>query len=531
MPANTPPNPPFPGDEDPDRTVAYRTPRPPQQDYARTAQWQYPAGFEPETRFASEELGHAAPAPGRKGGRGWIIALIAAIVVAVVGGGGVWAAAKLSGGGTQPHEVLPGNAIAYVRLDLDPAANQKIALFDIARKFSATKETFSGDDPRKAAFEALRGNDPKLAHVDYAKDIEPWLGDRIGFAVLAPSQKGGDPGAVMAIQVKDEEAARAGLAKMDEGIAERQRTGVAFRDGYAIVTSDQSAADQYAAAAPLSENTRFTGDMDTLGEQGVLSFWADLSQIAESSGSGADPAAEIIKDARLTGALRFGDDYAELIGTARGTDVKSGQTQTVDLGDLPASTAAAVGVSGLGKMLQENWADIEKALGAQAQAPQQYGLSMPDDLVALLGESITLAIDTEGLDALDPKLGAVLETDPAKADPVLAKLESALSGSGMPPGLGKARSEGKLVVATSQDYADELASAGALRDNETFQKAVPDAEGAGFALYVDMNSAKALYQRELQGEAKANVDALRAVGLSGKISDGEAGFTVRVVFN
>ncbi|MFC0862963.1 DUF3352 domain-containing protein [Sphaerimonospora cavernae] len=533
-----PPGTPFPGDQDPDRTVAYRTPRPPQQGLPRQGPPQqgsaHTAGWP-----ISEEFDPAAPSPPtRKGMRGWIVALVAAIVVGVVGGGGVWAAAKLSGGGTQPHEVLPGNAIAYVRVDLDPAANQKIALFGIARKFSATKETFSGDDPRKAAFEALRGNDPKLSHVDYAKDIEPWLGDRIGFAVLPPAQKGADPGPVLAVQVKDEEAARAGLTRMSSGAAEREPIGVAFRDGYAIVAPDQNAADRYAATPPLSEDSRFTGDMDALGEQGVLSFWGDLAQIAQlSTPREPTPAAlELLKDARFAGALRFGDDYAELTGTARGTDVKTGQTETVKLGDLPSSTAAALGVTGLGTILQDKWADIEKALGSQSRAPEQYGLTMPDDLVTLLGKSFTLALDGEDLNlatppgGTGPKVGTILETDPAKAESVLAKLEAAGADAGQ-AAPGKAHGDGKLIFATSQDYADKLATAGTLRDSESFQKAVPGAEDAGFALYADLDKLETLYINDLEGEAKANVAVLRAVGLSGTITEGAAGFTLRVVFN
>ena len=96
----------------------------------------------PEHRTARP---HARP----KGGKGWLIAAIAALIVVLVGGGGVFAVNLLSGGGAQPHDVLPGDAMEYVRLDLDPAANQKLALFSIARKFTVTKDSFSGDDPRR----------------------------------------------------------------------------------------------------------------------------------------------------------------------------------------------------------------------------------------------------------------------------------------------------------------------------------------------------------------------------------------------
>ena len=52
----------------------------------------------------------------------------------VVGGGTAFAVTTLSGGGAQPDEVLPGNAIAYVRMDIDPSAGQKIAAVRLLRK-------------------------------------------------------------------------------------------------------------------------------------------------------------------------------------------------------------------------------------------------------------------------------------------------------------------------------------------------------------------------------------------------------------
>ena len=39
----------------------------------------------------------------------------------LVGGGTAVAVTMLGGGGAQPDSVLPGNAIAYVRMDIDPS--------------------------------------------------------------------------------------------------------------------------------------------------------------------------------------------------------------------------------------------------------------------------------------------------------------------------------------------------------------------------------------------------------------------------
>ncbi|GAB3144686.1 DUF3352 domain-containing protein [Microbispora hainanensis] len=539
MSPDTSPNPPSPwrpGDEpDLDRTVAYRIPR--------------AAASEPHTvRLPSwtepEEIGFATvpgpPAPPRsegRRGRGWIIALVAAVLVGVVAGGGVWAASKLSGGGTQPQDVLPANAMAYVRLDLDPSAGQKLALFGIARKFSATRDAFGGDDPRKALVTALQKDDPELSKIDYARDVEPWLGDRVGLAVL-PGDGGGDPVGALAVQVKDEAAARTGIAKMGLG----GKGGLAFRDGYAVIATSQKLADEYVKAAPLSGDPHFAADLGALGEQGVLSFWMDVEKVAGAGWSevAATPVLEQIKGMRFAGALRFSGDYAELAGITRGGTAVQGRPEPVSIGELPASTVAAASVSGLGDLLREQWPSIEQAASdsggasvrqALDQARAQYGLSLPDDLATLLGRTFTLALDEQDLDGALPRIGAVVTTDTAKARDVVDRLRGHLNGMERSADIATAEGDGRFVIASTQEYADALNGGGTLGESETFRLAVPDAANATYAVYADLDRLEKLYLRALNDQERADAEKLRAVGLSGTHGEDGSTFTLRVVFN
>ncbi|MFI6508233.1 DUF3352 domain-containing protein [Streptosporangium sp. NPDC050855] len=488
--------------------------------------------------------GPPAGPPAAKKRRGWLFAVIAAVVVALVGGGGVFAASMLSGGGTQPHDVLPSNAIGYVRLDLDPAANQKVALFSIARKFTVTKDSFTGEDPRQAVFDMLKkGNADDFGAIDYATDVEPWLGDRIGLAAL-PSGKGAAvPGVVVAVQVKDQDQAKAGIAKL----MGKEKYGIAFRDDYALLTATQPEADQAAAAAPLSENASFTDDLGALGETGVLSFWMDAGKIAALAPELAtqDPATlNQIKNVRVAGALRFDGEYVELAGISRGAQsLDMGTPEASRISTLPASTAGAVSFSGLGEVIGKQWAQIMKsadqAAGGNAgfqqfadQAQQKYGLQLPADLVTLLGKNITLAVDANGIESNQPRFGAKIVTDPAKAQEVVGKIEKFLVDSGAAtPQLAKVAGDGTFVLAGSQDYAAELGKDGGLGDSETFQLAVPDADKATFAAYVDLDKVEKLYLGTLQGEERANLQVLRAVGMSGTQSGSEASFSLRLLFN
>ncbi|MEN3536217.1 DUF3352 domain-containing protein [Microbispora sp. ZYX-F-249] len=531
------PSPWQPRDEpDLDRTVAYRVPRPPTGGEAHTVRM--PSWTEPE-EIGSVTLAAPPSAPGRaRRARGWIVALVAAVLVGLVGGGGVWAASKLSGGGTQPQDVLPANALAYVRLDLDPAAGQKLALFGIARKFSATRDSFGGDDPRKALVTALQKDGPGLPDIDYARDVEPWLGDRVGLAVL-PAADGGDPVGALAVQVKDEAAARTGIGKLGLGDG---KGGLAFREGYALIAMSQRLADEYVTAAPLSGDPRFADDLKALGEQGVLSFWMDVEKVAEAGWAGASATLALpqLKGMRFAGALRFSGDYAELAGITRGGTPTKVRPEPVKIGELPVSTVAAASFSGLGDMLREQWPSIEQAAAVPGGevlrqtldgARAQYGLSLPDDLVTLLGRTFTLAVDEQDLDGPTPRVGAVLTTDTAKARDLVNRVQAHLNGMERSADFAIAEGDERFVIASTQDYASALDASGPLGESETFRLAVPDAGKATYAVYADLDRLEKLYLDSVPGQARPDVEKLRAIGLSGTHGEDGSAFTLRVVFN
>ncbi|GGK86235.1 hypothetical protein Sme01_39630 [Sphaerisporangium melleum] len=565
------PPPPYPFSQDPDRTVAYRRPAPGGAEATGPAAGHYAYGAPPQAGppyggqpGGTARMPAAMPAPGwdrvelgppvppagrgrhgRSGrSRGWLVAIIAAVVVALVGGGGVYAMSLLSGGGTQPEDVLPAGTMAYVRLDLDPSAGQKLALFQLARKFSATRGAFTGEDPRKALFELLRQGDSGLAKVDYARDVAPWLGDRIGVGVLAPKSPDTTPRPVVAVQVTDQDQARAGLRKLDR---ERDLKGLAFREDYAILAETQQEADAYAAGAPLSGEAAFAEDRAALGEPGVLSFWGDAGAIAKAArAAGAtaeDGTVAMVENMRFAGALRFDSGYAELTGFTRGGQVRAAAGgEGARLSRLPASTVGALSVSSLGELVTEQWPRITEAADAAggspsfsdivAQARQSYGISLPEDLTTLLGRNLTVAVDEAGLDGQIPNVGAVLATDPAKAQQVLDKIEKAVAGSGTgTPQVFRVPGDGRLVVASSQEYADRLAADGTLGESETFTTAIPDADTATAAFYLDLDKLEKYYLSGLGEEGQANARPLRAVGASARRTGDLTSFSLRVLFN
>ncbi|MEV1169670.1 hypothetical protein [Nonomuraea sp. NPDC049784] len=478
--------------------------------------------------------------PGKKGRKTWIIAAAAALAVILLGGGAVWAVGAIGGGGTQPNEVLPANSIAYVRLDLDPAANQKLALFQLARKFTVTKDTFTGEDPRKALFDTFdKGSDSKI---DFAKDVDPWLGSRVGFSAV-PSGKE-EPDFALAIQVKDEAQAKTGIAKLMDG----DKYGLAFREDYALISSTQQLADKFAKGdTSLADNTEFNDDMGAIGEQGVLSFWADMGGLMDLAKKEipADQVAAVeqIKDARFAGALRFDSAYVELAGVVRGAKglTPEGDLPKAELGTLPATTAGALSISGLDQIVTKQWAQIQKQAAATGgteikqfieQAQSQLGLQLPGDLATVVGQNFTLAVDSQGLDGDQIKGGVRVVTDPAKAQAIVDKVQQALTSQGQgAPQIAKVKGDGVFTVATTDEYAKQLAGEGTLGDSETFQTAIANADDANYAVYVDLDKVENLYLKSMEGDDKANAQVLRAVGMSGSLTDSEATFSLRVLFN
>ena len=60
---------------------------------------------------------------------------------------------------------------------------------------------------------ALRAAGRHVEGVDYAQDVEPWLGQRVGVALL-PGTDGGEPEVVMALASTDQDAATQGIGKL-----------------------------------------------------------------------------------------------------------------------------------------------------------------------------------------------------------------------------------------------------------------------------------------------------------------------------
>ena len=198
---------------------------------------------------------------------------------------------------------------------------------------------------------------------------------------------------------------------------------------------------------------------------------------------------------------------------------------------MPDTTAGAIAVSGGENLVDTMWKQLEKASNSNIQEmtkeiTEETGLSLPDDLKSLLGKNLAVAIDKNADEG--PKIAARMETDPAKAEPVVQKLTTLLrqeSSANIP--IETAKDDDSLVVATDKSYAEEVLKGGNLGGTENFKQALPDTKGAVTIGFLDFEAAGSLSKKF---SSDKDLAALRAGGyVVRSTGDGKAEFSLRVV--
>ncbi|EWT04029.1 hypothetical protein N864_14135 [Intrasporangium chromatireducens Q5-1] len=505
------------------------------------------AGIPPSTLGAGAAEGvsfsdDAAPRTSRR--RTGLIAggLVAALAL---GGGIAFGVSKLSGGGAQPADVIPGDALAYVRLDIDPSAGQKIAAVRFLSKIPGARDVFSSDDMRQKLWEQVvkESKNACLKKFDFGKDIQPWLGQRAGLG-FRPGKTGGEQNMVIALQTSDESTASDTLARLTACSTDsKDKTDIRTRDGYVLLTPKGQGDTTLAALdkGSLASNATFSGDMSALGDQGVASMWFDNAKFAAlaQQESGTKQQVPDTLRGRSAFTLRFDPSYIEMAGIGRGLDaVKQVSGSGAELGRLPADTIGAFQLSGGDQLLDGAWPELKKGLDSvaggggdvQSMLESELGITLPDDLKVLLGKSFTLSVPDQAFGSQLPTVGLkVTGTNAKRAEEVLTSIED-VSGGAL--SLDKKADGDRLYASTTPGYAGKLATDGKLADSETFKTALGDTSKMTVGFYLDLDRIEKYYLPDVGPEAHDAVQALRAVGLNvWSTGDGEGSFSLRLVGN
>lgn len=522
---------------------------------------------------------------GRGGRRAWWIAGGAVALLGV--GAGAWAALGFFQQGAQPAEALPSTTVAYLSIDLDPAGGQKIDAFRTLNKFPAFKDEVgvdSVDELRHKLGEQLV-TEAHCPGLDYDRDIDPWLGDRMAVAAV---ELGGspEPKPVAVVQVKDDDQAREGIKKLDGCDDTADAPAVGFRDGWAVFAETQDDVDAVMSATDkgtLADDATYQKWTKAVGEAGVVNAYASpeagralARQLGgllgggmttfESSASGSFPAAYTQTTAADSGddpfsealssfkggaaTLRFTGDGLELAAAADGgtpqlTDV-TGNTGGTLVQRLPDDTAAAAGIT-----LPQGWLDrqldqMSSMFGGMGMSKDdvvrelshETGLDVPADIETVLGSGVTISVGhdfdfeaaTNSSDGSGLPIAATIKGDPDAIEQVLDKIRARVGDVAF---LESDTKDGLVAVGPSEDYRRQVLDGGDLGDNGTFTGAIPDAGDASGLFYVNVDALEPSIAKAAAGDRQTidNLKPLRAVGLSSWKDDGVVKFSFKVSTN
>ena len=479
-----------------------------------------------------------------------------ALALVLVAGAVIVAVRLLGGGGTQPAAVVPDDAIAYVGIDLDPPAGQKIEAYRFLRAFPELRERApeEQEDLRQFLIDLVleEETDCKLTWQD---DFEPWLGQRAAL-IVRPGKD--EPQILAAIQAGDEEAARTAFAAFDKCDGAEGTTGVAFSDGYAILAETQKEADAAVAKASsgaLETLPSFQALTERAGQDGVIEAWFGndlIQEFFDSAGLGLSSEErktfDEIYGGELDGALtvRFADAGLEAVAAVRsGKGATSAPSKAITLADMPATTALALAF-GVNDSYQETLEETLKNLAEFAgpgpggdplkQLERETGLKLPEDIATLVGNEFGLALREDvistttdqfenggPMDIPSPPFALITDTPESDVQAVLDKLAPLIA----PLQIGTASGSIGTAYGPDQQWNDELAAGGGgqrLGDLPEFGSVLPDIEGAEIAFFLNFNGQLADdFRKELsRKEAKEFDDVvgpMSAFGITGVTED------------
>jgi hypothetical protein len=374
----------------------------------------------------------APPTGSSDGGRRKALIIGGVIGVLALGGAAFAGYTWLTATGPQPAEALPADTLGYVSIDLDPSGSQKIAFYNMAKKFPAAKEWLddegigSGDDIRKFVFDKIQEEEGACQSLDFEDDIKPWLGDR--FAVAAIDRgKDETPAPVGVVQVKDADDAQDRAEKViEECGGNPDDGGLAMSGDWLIIAETDDIAEQVAddaGEASLADDEEFGKWTEAAGDPGILTAYASADAgkvLAEEfgglggmllPGGGMSECSAELPGFEEDGEPLPGDDFMDgcldgLEEESPGSDVEDmfeefgGMAMTVRFDDGSLEVEVASNTEGIGL----------NALTSSDNASDVIA-TLPEGTAAALGVGFEPGWFDEVLDYLEKTSGGELDVD------------------------------------------------------------------------------------------------------------------------
>lgn len=496
------------------------------------------------------------------------LAAVAAIAIAGCGGGG--------DSSSDPAGFAAPGSLVFIEGKVKPSGSPASNVDSIASKVAGI------DNLGKYIVEQLESSAEEDGEpFDYAKEVEPWLGEKAGVAFKG-LKDGNLTEPLVLVETSDAEATRkfidhqssqskdpykdASYEGIDFKVGGSEENAIGVIDEFLVVAEGEAgfkAAVDASQGNSLADEARFSDAIAAASNGSLADAYVDVGGLIEQSGGGIDPQAREIlgnagidpSEATAVASVVPGSEQVEvdLSSDLGGEQAPSGDASDL-LGSLPAHSFAAFAVSGFGDQLEEAIDNLD-ASGISGELPPHKLKStlkaMGFDLDKIAASLEDAAVFAEGSDQSSLGGALVLRGGSSEAAKAVANLGVLLRNTGT-PGVTAVTSNGAsgfsirtpelghkpLVVVAKGDRAaigyglapalQGLAGEGGetLSDTPSYRAAVSSLGNTPISAFVDgpaaLELAEALVPRSETGfqEAKRYLRNIAYVGI-GTGSEGE----------
>jgi Protein of unknown function (DUF3352) len=371
------------------------------------------------------------------------LAVASVLLVAGCGGGG-------SDGDGDPASLVPADALVYGEAVVRPEGDQREAVLEAARKVLRT------DDPEAKIAEWFK--EASSDDLDYARDIEPWLGERVA-AWASPRGAEDNPGVVM-FESEDHDAAREAVRAGFE--REGEVTDGSHGDVDYIVGPDGNAAGvvgDFLVAGPeadlkraidasegdsLADTDEYADAVDALTDDRIAHFWLDMRDLIELAQRSGEVSESDLQQLRtvfpldrlepIAGSFTIESDRLAFESIVRGDGLGAlFGSGTPLVQELPGDSWAVYGIGKAGETVKESLGSMGGGLGGavvKREFEKETGLDLDRDLLSWIGDA---AAFVRGTTLEDVEAGLIIQpTDESRAAQSFGKIVGALQvGSGV----------------------------------------------------------------------------------------------------
>jgi hypothetical protein len=346
--------------------------------------------------------------------------ITALLAVAVLAGCG----ATPGAGQADPAALVPASAPVYAEAVVNPGGAEQADADAALRKILRTS------DPR-GALVALFDRTGRDGGVQFARDVEPWLGDRAGVALTALGDARGGKDAVLVAASRDDAKAADAVARITGNGTERTYRDVTYRVGgrdriagavfgESVVLGTENAlkaAVDASKGSSLAEADRLKKARAAVSEERVGFLYLDVGGLLRQAlGAGGDAASQAAPflapvasalPSTVGVALDSEPDLLRMDAAIFGPAPKGAASAAQALAMVPADAWLGAGIGDLGQTLAGVLDQLSSGGGLAgvgveallAQVRQGTGLDIRRDVIAWMGDAAIFATGTSAAQA------------------------------------------------------------------------------------------------------------------------------------